>query len=911
MTGSAFLFIFTAEYLSNSINFFFSAMYTCSICHCCCTSLSLFLKHVTLHKNASNMQIQCPLSGCKRVFRKIGSVYSHLSRDHKYWSRFEAPLALLHEAVPLACSVATCLQVCSNLKSLICHLKGHILQLEAITCPFPGCARTYKKKSSFESHISRCHRFAMQQAHVDEQRSLDSFDHSPDQEVGASCDVGSQSNGDFVRNQSQVIDAFGLLYLRLLSEHLVPSSTVQIISEAFFDLQNNNLEQMLSELRRKLDSVGISDSTSQEVLHLLSDNDQILKAHSSSGVLRSPYARKEYFKERFSYVEPVAILLGKNKKNQDATFHYVPIIDTLKALLYDESVVSQCLNPLSTEVGVLRDFVDGIVHKSIPLFDQQSDAVKLLLFQDAFEVVNPLGSAKKKHKILAVYFMLGNLYPWNRSRIHAIQLVLLCKESDFEFFGQEKVFAPLLEDIRRLENGSCQLRDGKNLYGAVVAILGDNLGSHTIGGFVENFSKAKHMCRFCLTEKKDMFVESNLTGTFELRKKSNYDRSLTILSQDDTLIVHEGVKFDSLFNRLRYFHVCAPGLPPCLGHDLFEGVVSYDIALYVQYFVHKCRWFTLEELNRSISLFNFKQGDANDRPSEVNLKQKLSGHAVQNWNMLRFLPVFVFGKVLDLDDPVWQQVLMLSEIVQLICTPAISLPMIMRLKDLIEDYLLGRLELFPFCSLRPKHHFLAHYPYLIMQFGPLIRVWTMRCESKHGYFRKCARNCQNFKNITSTLAERHQLLQAYKASGCLFPTAYPFTSASRLQLSLYSDDIQKVIKDFFGSDDDIYYAYNAEYRGLAYRRDMILVLSREDDRLVFGQIILILAKGPAMCFLVRVTRSSLEPSMQLYNLYDCESGSLKCVTPSSIIDYVPLEAYRLGQAQRPIVVLKHAVLDLI
>ncbi|KAK3517984.1 hypothetical protein QTP70_029095, partial [Hemibagrus guttatus] len=31
-----------------------------------------------------------------------------------------------------------------------------------------------------------------------------------------------------------------------------------------------------------------------------------------------------------------------------------------------------------------------------------------------------------------------------------------------------------------------------------------------------------------------------------------------------------GVKFDSLFNTLTYFHVCQPGLPPCLGHDLFE-----------------------------------------------------------------------------------------------------------------------------------------------------------------------------------------------------------------------------------------------------------------------------------------------------------------------------------------------------
>lgn len=42
-----------------------------------------------------------------------------------------------------------------------------------------------------------------------------------------------------------------------------------------------------------------------------------------------------------------------------------------------------------------------------------------------------------------------------------------------------------------------------------------------------------------------------------------------------------GVKFDSVFNQLKYFHVCQPGLPPCLGHELFEEIVSVDLAMYM------------------------------------------------------------------------------------------------------------------------------------------------------------------------------------------------------------------------------------------------------------------------------------------------------------------------------------------
>ncbi|CAN7939906.1 unnamed protein product [Ixodes hexagonus] len=327
--------------------------------------------------------------------------------------------------------------------------------------------------------------------------------------------------------------------------------------------------------------------------------------------------------------------------------------------------------------------------------------------------------------------------------MHSIQLLLLCKD---DHFGQDKVFAPLIDDVRKLEAGCVMVEGDTPIYGTVVAILGDNLGSHTIGGFTENFSKDTYICRFCLMKREEMFDKESLTGDLELRDPDNYNEAVKTLSVDNSLAACLGIKFDSKFNRLKYFHVCAPGLLPCLGHDLFEGVVSYDLALYLNHFIKQCRWLSIEELNKKILLFKFKGADANDRPPEISCSKKLNGHAVQNWNLLRFLPLFLFENVC-VDEPVWELVLMLIEIVQLVCAPQITMPMIMRLKDLTEDYLSRRIELFPEASLKPKHHYLLHYPYLITQFGPLIRLWTMRCESKHSYFRQCLRNAQNFKNI--------------------------------------------------------------------------------------------------------------------------------------------------------------------
>lgn len=45
-------------------------------------------------------------------------------------------------------------------------------------------------------------------------------------------------------------------------------------------------------------------------------------------------------------------------------------------------------------------------------------------------------------------------------------------------------------------------------------------------------------------------------------------------------------------------------------------------------------------------------------------------------------------------------------------------------------------EVFPNLMLRPKHHFVEHYPHLIRCFGPLVHLWTMRFEGKHRVFKK-------------------------------------------------------------------------------------------------------------------------------------------------------------------------------
>ncbi|XP_076037551.1 uncharacterized protein LOC143022999 [Oratosquilla oratoria] len=373
-----------------------------------------------------------------------------------------------------------------------------------------------------------------------------------------------------------------------------------------------------------------------------------------------------------------------------------------------------------------------------------------------------------------------------------MQLVMLFTESDLQF-GQDKVFSRLVKDLQSLETTGIEVKtvEGeKNIQGTVCAIVGDNLGSHGIGGFVESF-RHQYICRFCTLDL-DSFRETPYKlGT--RRSVESYTRDIKYIDEHANLASHHGIKFDSVFNQLTHFHVANPGLPPCLGHDLFEGVVSYDMPLIIHNLVNK-KWFSYDKLNSKIFNLVLSGTDSLDRPGGVTRNNdRLVGHAVQNWVFLRLFSVYIGDLVKDTNDEDWQLYLKLKLIVELVCAPAIAQGQIVFLASLIEDYIDYRATIFPNINLRPKHHFLCHYPELIVRFGPLIRLWTMRFESKHSYFKKCGRGLHNLKNLPKSLAKRHQLLQAFYSAGCLFPAAFQIKHSIDFKLDILDGHIKTAV----------------------------------------------------------------------------------------------------------------------
>lgn len=115
--------------------------------------------------------------------------------------------------------------------------------------------------------------------------------------------------------------------------------------------------------------------------------------------------------------------------------------------------------------------------------------------------------------MLAVYSTLTDILPHNRSITNQMQLVLLCREQDFKYFGMNKVFEPLIKDLKVLEERGIVISDGSLVKGTLVAISGDNLGSHSVGGFLESFNCADDFCHYCEIDRDTFVNQPQLSGT--------------------------------------------------------------------------------------------------------------------------------------------------------------------------------------------------------------------------------------------------------------------------------------------------------------------------------------------------------------------------------------------------------------
>jgi hypothetical protein len=217
-----------------------------------------------------------------------------------------------------------------------------------------------------------------------------------------------------------------------------------------------------------------------------------------------------------------------------------------------------------------------------------------------------------------------------------------------------------LEVVGLALNGSSEkTRCGLYLY------IGDNLEAHSIGGFSLSFSHG-NVCRYCNFQHKDI-----AKGRLHDFSKPAEFPPFTAMSKEEYESEERTDLKGCVFNELEAFH-SAEQMPPCLGHDVFEGAVSYDLFSLLKMMVQKHKWFSLDALNQQIRSFPF---DSKDRPYPIVFqnKEKLVGAAVQMWVLLRHILLILSPLGVDKCHLTYKLVERLVEITAMVTAPGLNL----------------------------------------------------------------------------------------------------------------------------------------------------------------------------------------------------------------------------------------------
>lgn len=837
---------------------------------------------------------------CPCSFKTYSALKSHLRRTHS--TEKSTPEVLFFLTVNCA------LLFFSTEKDYFQHLGFHLRKNETVHCVFKDCDFQTNVYGTFASHRSRQHAthsssdFQAQAVHkhIDQSNITDNIVEEAHCSDAYTCLGEDDFSGEYETEElkeDEIELKLGHLLLKLQSIYNVPSKCInEVVAELQFissSLSGPGIKKTVNACLRKHDCV-LDDTVISDLVKQLSESNSVSTALRADGPLATSYRRQQFFKKNFHVVEPVEFILDKK---EGRTLQYVPILQLLSQILSVKDIQEKAFNSsYATHESRYESFTDGTHFKENALSSTEDLTLSLLLYIDDFEVCNPLGTSRKKHKITAVYWVLANVPLQFRATLKSIYLAVLCKAVDVKKYGYEAVLEPLLKDIVQLEEEGVFIPlFGKKIKGTIVSVVADNLGAHSLGGFLESFS-GSHVCRFCLGKLSEFQVKEVRTGAFQARTKQEHSFHVQAALESPTVTHCFGVKRQCpLTKKLKYFDVLS-GYPPDLLHDLFEGIVPLELALCLDLLIKK-KYFTLFQLNGLISQFPYKWTDKSDSPKPIPLnfatRKSIGGNAHENWSLLRLLPLMIGFKVPE-SEPAWHLLMDLKDIVELVVSPFHTDDTIRFLDTKISEHRHRYLQVFPEARVLPKHHYLEHYPQLIKAFGPLVAMWTMRFEAKHNFFKRVVRHTNCFRNILLSLAVKHQFMLAYHLHGTdVLKPALSVSNMSTLPVDVLKENIQEAVLKRFPGETYIQVANTVTCHGTTYSVGMILPYGSTGGLPDFVELNLILIVHGQPVFAVKCLHSWYSEHLRAFELESTRQVTV--CEQLELTDSYPLAAYAVEQ----------------
>lgn len=390
------------------------------------------------------------------------------------------------------------------------------------------------------------------------------------------------------------------------------------------------------------------------------------------------------------------------------------------------------------------------------------------MYYDDVELCNPIGNKAIKHKLGLFYITLYGIDAKYRSRLQSIRLMNVVKCNLIQHYGIDLVLEPFYEDLRKLNDGVLFNYDAGNdilVKGGLLAVVGDTLASHLMGGFKGGVGTASAPCRECCCTHESMqehfdeteFIPRNLEKHKQYCEEIN--KAETQFLKDHLSKIY-GINHASSLVDLPYFDVTQM-LPQDIMHIMLEGVIPYEIQLILQFLARNDQ-LDLNRLNRNISTYPYGYFDKDDKPNTLNIKNIMSNDpgtkfkqsASQTVVLLKILPMIMAG-LIPSSNEYMALLIELLEIYHILSAPFIAVSTLTHLRLLIKSHLIHFKNVFEDYNIIPKQHYMCHFPSTISKYGPPNLYSCMRWEGKHKMMKRLSKE-QNFIDIAKTVASQYQ-----------------------------------------------------------------------------------------------------------------------------------------------------------
>lgn len=490
-------------------------------------------------------------------------------------------------------------------------------------------------------------------------------------------------------------------------------------------------------------------------------------------------------------------------------------------------------------------FIDGEVYKNHPFFKENESAIQLQIYFDEFEVCNPLGSRSGVHKIEAFYFTILNFPSYGNSNLNNIHLLALCYNLDIKEFGINSILDVILNDIKILETKGIFIESLNSVEkSTLVSLSFDNLGGAMLLGMNESFSSTNY-CRICLLSKTEAHCTYDVEN-YKLRTSESFKYIARRLhcANSGTLNFF-GIKNFSPFCELKNFKICENYSIDVM-HDFLEGIGQRDVKLFLSYCIES-KLTNLEDINNRIHAFNYGLENRPNKPSSIKLNKSSNGigqHAAQTLCLISFLPLIMQDLVLKIKKEEfnkWKLISLVLNILKIVLAPKITQRMLKKLPDLMKEYHRILIEEYS-VNLTPKDHLALHYPLIISKMGPPKIQWTMRYESKNGFFTSLAEKSKNFKDIAQTLSDRNQktLLSYWNENLTTFESQPILLNARDQKLNdlMFQDIVVTCFPDINFEEQSIIVGNSINFRGTTLILNKFICTNFINELPAFGKILL-------------------------------------------------------------------------